>query len=203
MAQPMLLVMRPVRRLTHDIIKNRWAYAFISPFFILFFIFQAFPIGYSVYLSLHEWNGIGPMKYVELKNYEFLMGPGGKAFQQSLRNGIILFFMYVPIMTLLSIVLAVLLNSKQVRGFRDLSHHAVYAVYHVHDCRWNHLSTALSAGWRFVKCGSGAHWADTPTLAGDEVAGTSVSQSAHHLGLVGLQHGDYAGRAANHPTRSE
>ena len=58
------------------------------------------------------------MTYVELKNYEFLVGPGGKAFQQSLQNGVILFFMYVPIMTLLAIVLAVLLNSKRVRGFR-------------------------------------------------------------------------------------
>ena len=102
----------------HDIIRNRWAYAFISPFFILFAIFQAFPIGYSIYISLFEWNGIAPMTYVGLKNYEFLLGPGGKAFQQSLQNGVILFFMYVPLMTLLAIVLAVLLNSRHVRGFR-------------------------------------------------------------------------------------
>ena len=104
--------------LLHEIIRNRWAYIFISPFFILFAIFQAFPIGYSVYISLFDWNGIGPMTYVGLKNYDFLVGPGGKAFQQSLQNGVILFFMYVPVMTLLAIVLAVLLNSKRVRGFR-------------------------------------------------------------------------------------
>ena len=104
--------------LVHDIMRNRWAYIFISPFFILFFIFQAFPIGYSVYLSLYEWDGLGPMEYVGLKNYDFLLNPGGKAFQQSLQNGVILFFMYVPIMTLLAIVLAVLLNSKRVRGYR-------------------------------------------------------------------------------------
>ncbi len=102
----------------HEIVRNRWAYIFISPFFILFAIFQAFPIGYSVYISLFDWNGIGPMTYVGLKNYDYLVGPGGKAFQQSLQNGVILFVMYVPIMTLLAIVLAVLLNSKRVRGFR-------------------------------------------------------------------------------------
>lgn len=104
--------------LLHEIMRNRWAYIFISPFFILFAIFQAFPVGYSVYISLFDWNGIGPMTYVGLKNYSFLLGPGGKAFQQSLQNGVILFVMYVPGMTLLAIVLAVLLNSKRVRGFR-------------------------------------------------------------------------------------
>jgi lactose/L-arabinose transport system permease protein len=104
--------------LLHEIMRNRWAYIFISPFFILFAIFQAFPIGYSVYISLFDWNGIAPMDYVGLKNYNFLVGPGGKAFQQSLQNGVILFLMYVPVMTLLAIVLAVLLNSKRVRGFK-------------------------------------------------------------------------------------
>jgi len=109
---------RPRRGLVHEIIQNRWAYIFISPFFILFLIFQAFPIGYSIYLSLFDWKGLGPMDYVGLENYRFLFGPGGKAFRQSLMNGVILFLMYVPIMTLLAIVLAVLLNSKRVRGFR-------------------------------------------------------------------------------------
>jgi lactose/L-arabinose transport system permease protein len=113
-----LQVARAERGLWHEIVRNRWAYIFISPFFILFAIFQAFPIGYSIYISLFDWNGIGPMEYVGLKNYEFLVGPGGKAFQQSLENGVILFLMYVPVMTLLAIVLAVLLNSKRVRGFK-------------------------------------------------------------------------------------
>lgn len=109
---------RPRRGLIHDMIKNRWAYMFISPFFALFFIFQAFPVAYSIYLSVHDWDGIGPKEYVALENYRFLTGPGGKAFQQSLQNGVILFFMYVPIMTLLAIVLAVLLNSRRVRGYK-------------------------------------------------------------------------------------
>ncbi len=111
-------VVRARRGLLHEIVRNRWAYLFISPFFILFAIFQAFPIGYSIYISLFDWSGIGPMEYVGLKNYDYLTGPGGKAFQQSLQNGVILFLMYVPAMTLLAIVLAVLLNSKRVRGFR-------------------------------------------------------------------------------------
>ncbi len=121
MAPASAAVTDPARRkqgLLHEIVRNRWAYLFISPFFLLFFIFQAFPVAYSVFLSLQEWKGLGPMEYVGLKNYEYLLGDGGRAFRQSLMNGVILFVMYVPIMTFLAIVLAVLLNSKHVRGFR-------------------------------------------------------------------------------------
>ncbi len=106
------------QQLWHEIKRNRWAYLFISPFYILFIFFGLFPIGFSVFLSFQKWNGLRPMEYVGLKNFEFLFGPGGKIFWDSVGNGIILFFMYVPIMTFMAIVLAVLLNSKRVRGFR-------------------------------------------------------------------------------------
>jgi ABC-type sugar transport system permease subunit len=106
------------RNLWHEIVRNRWAYVFISPFYILFLIFGFFPILYSLFLSFHEWNLIRPMEFVGLKNYEFLLGAGGRVFWQSIQNGVILFVMYVPIMTFLAIVLAVVLNSARVRGFQ-------------------------------------------------------------------------------------
>jgi lactose/L-arabinose transport system permease protein len=108
----------PQKNLWNEIAKNRWAYLFISPFFILFGIFGLFPIVYSFFLSFHEWNGIRPMRFVGLENYTFLFGVGGKVFWQSMLNGIILFVMYVPIMTFLALVLAVILNSQKVHFFR-------------------------------------------------------------------------------------
>lgn len=48
-------------------------YVFISPFFILFLIFAAFPIGYSLYLSFYSWNGIREMRFVGLDNYVFIL----------------------------------------------------------------------------------------------------------------------------------
>lgn len=45
---------------------------FISPFLILFLIFSAFPLGFSIFLSFQEWNpvaGLGSMKFVGFKNY--------------------------------------------------------------------------------------------------------------------------------------
>ena len=42
--------------------KARWAYAFISPFYILFAIFSLYPLLLSIYLSFTRWKGVGPMR---------------------------------------------------------------------------------------------------------------------------------------------
>lgn len=105
-----------IRQKWQEIYKVRWPYVFISPFYILFLVFGIYPILFSFYLSFTEWKGLGPIKFVGLRNFELLFRD--KVFWQSMTNGVILFFMYVPIMTFLALVLAVILNSKRVRGFR-------------------------------------------------------------------------------------
>lgn len=102
----------------HEVVRNRWAYIFISPFYILFLIFGLGPFLFSIYMSFAKWEGLGPIQFVGLKNFQHLAGPGGKIFWDSILNGVILFLMYVPLMTFLAIVLAVILNSARVRGFR-------------------------------------------------------------------------------------
>jgi ABC-type sugar transport system permease subunit len=81
-------------------------------------VFGLFPVLFSIYLSFQQWNGFGPMELVGLKNFAYVVGEGGKVFWKSILNGVLLFFMYVPLMTFLSIVLAVVLNSKLVRFFQ-------------------------------------------------------------------------------------
>jgi ABC-type sugar transport system permease subunit len=105
-------------RLWQEIKKNRWAYVFIAPFYILFLIFGVFPIGFSLFLSFHKWNGVAPIEFIGLKNFEYLLGAGGKIFWQSIQNGIFIFILYVPIMIFVALVLAVILNSGKVRFFR-------------------------------------------------------------------------------------
>jgi len=95
---------------------NRHAYLFISPFYILFAIFGLWPMLFSLYLSFTEWNGRREIEFTSLENFQRLMSD--TVFWQSFENGVILFFLYVPGMLLLSLVLAVILNSKYVRGFR-------------------------------------------------------------------------------------
>jgi ABC-type sugar transport system permease subunit len=99
-----------------SISKARWAYLFVSPFFILFMVFSLYPILFSLYLSLNEWKGLGPLKFVGLDNFARLMSD--PVFWKSMLNGVTIFALSVPTMTLLALVLAVILNSKRVRGFR-------------------------------------------------------------------------------------
>ena len=55
--------------LGYQIRRNWVAYIYISPFYILFAIFGAFPILFSLFLSFQQWNGISPMQWVGLENY--------------------------------------------------------------------------------------------------------------------------------------
>ena len=97
--------------------KNaRWAYVFISPFFILFAIFGLYPLLLSFYLSFTRWTGVGPMEFAGFVNFSLI--PKDRIFWQSMMNGVILFFMYVPVMLFLALVLAVILNSGRIKGFR-------------------------------------------------------------------------------------
>ncbi|MDN3240747.1 carbohydrate ABC transporter permease [Glycomyces tritici] len=49
-------------------------YALVSPYFILFALFGVFPMGYTLYASLHEWKMGNPTRtFVGLDNYTFLL----------------------------------------------------------------------------------------------------------------------------------
>jgi ABC-type sugar transport system permease subunit len=100
----------------HEIYTSRAAYAFISPFYIFFVIFGLYPLVFSFILSFTNWNGKGPLNFINFNNYLLLFRD--RVFWQSLQNGVILFLMYVPLMILLATVLAVILNSKKVLGFQ-------------------------------------------------------------------------------------
>lgn len=47
---------------------------YVLPFIALWGIFQAWPVGYGIYLSLFEWNPIRGSRYVGLQNYIALFG---------------------------------------------------------------------------------------------------------------------------------
>lgn len=101
------------QRLGASLWRHRWPLLFVSPFFVLFGAFSLYPIGYSAWLSFHDWNLIGPARYVGLANYRELIHDS--LFWQSMTNAALLFFIYVPAMTFFALVLAALLNSHYVR----------------------------------------------------------------------------------------
>jgi cellobiose transport system permease protein len=92
------------------------AYLAISPFYLIFAAFWAFPVVYSIFLSFHTWDGIGPMKYVGLEQFRYLLSDSD--FWHSILVTIEIWVMSTIPMLFLAMVIAVLLNSNvRFRGF--------------------------------------------------------------------------------------
>lgn len=93
--------------------RHRTAYLFISPFFLLFSTFMAYPLVSSLVLSFYSWGGGSERTFVGLANYGKLFRDA--IFLKSLANAGVMYLLYVPLMTFLAIVLAVLVNSAWLR----------------------------------------------------------------------------------------
>jgi len=98
-----------VRARTLD--NRNYGYLFILPFTLVFLIFNVYPIGYSFFLSLQHWNGFTKMEYVGFRGYEILIGD--PRFWRDLLNTLYLFIINVPLMVILSLVGAVILDSPE------------------------------------------------------------------------------------------
>jgi ABC-type sugar transport system permease subunit len=97
---------------------DRWwlraaPYVFVSPFYLIFLAFGLLPIIFSLGVSLYDWRGITPGAFVGLANYQVLLHD--PAFYTALRNTIFVWLGSVPLMILLALIFAVLLNSQRVR----------------------------------------------------------------------------------------
>jgi len=104
-----------LRRTTlwREIRRNWVAYVYISPFFILFGIFGAFPILYSFILSFQQWNGISPAQWVGFDNYFRLFQD--RLFWLAMWNTVFIgVIAHIPILGG-AMVLAFIINSAAVR----------------------------------------------------------------------------------------
>ncbi|MFC9510140.1 carbohydrate ABC transporter permease [Streptomyces sp. NPDC057002] len=82
----------------------------ISPFYVLFAVFGAFPIVFSVYLSFQDWDGIGEMRFVGFQQYGWLLQDS--VFWHSVLNTFEIWFLSTVPMLFLALVLAFLLHSQ-------------------------------------------------------------------------------------------
>jgi lactose/L-arabinose transport system permease protein len=106
--------------------RHRWPYLFIAPFYLLYGGFMLYPVVYSFWLSFQDWRGQRGTVFVGLDNYSRLMADD--LFWTSLLNTVVIGLMYVPLMLLLALVLAVVLNSALFR-LRTFFRAAVFAPY--------------------------------------------------------------------------
>lgn len=97
-------------------------YLYIMPNMILFFIFMILPIFMSFYYSTVKWNGMGTPKFIDIQNYVYIFHD--KVFLKSIFNTIYYTIATVPILMVLALFFAVLLNSKI--PLRGLIRSAIY-----------------------------------------------------------------------------
>lgn len=94
--------------------KNRVAYVYIAPFYILFSIFGLFPMIAGFFLSFFRWDGMSAMHFLGLTNYINLFKD--VLFWRALGNTLFIgIIAHIPIL-LGGLVLAYILNSKLVKG---------------------------------------------------------------------------------------
>src|SRR6188474_55866 len=86
------------------------SYLLVSPYILHFVVFVLFPVGFSLFLTFHEWNIIGPMKYVGLSNYEKLVQD--QYFLKSVGNTLIFLIIHIPLQIVIALGLAAVLNEK-------------------------------------------------------------------------------------------
>lgn len=84
-------------------------YLFISPFFILFAIFFAYPLLWAFILSFQRWDGVGDARWVGLNNYRFVIND--PLTRQMFYNAIRFLFILVPLGILTPLFFGVLLNT--------------------------------------------------------------------------------------------
>jgi cellobiose transport system permease protein len=83
-------------------------YLFVSPYFILFAIFGLFPLGYTLWVSLHDWSLLGEHSWVGLQNYRELAGD--PYFRNAMVNTLGMFVLATVPQMLLALALAALLD---------------------------------------------------------------------------------------------
>ena len=97
---------------------HRWVpYGFLSPFLLLYAVFLLIPTVIALWISLHSWTGIGPMRWVGLDNYARLFVDA--SFQAAALNTFWYVAASVFLVVPLSLLIATGLNAKGLRA-RDM-----------------------------------------------------------------------------------
>ncbi|TFC73573.1 sugar ABC transporter permease [Cryobacterium sp. TMS1-20-1] len=107
---------RSIRRIAFSHTLSRWdvrfsPYLYISPFFIVFALVGLFPLGYTAWVSLHDWNLIGGQgDFVGLENYGTVLSQ--PYFWTSLRNTFSIFLLSAIPQMVLALAIAAFLDSN-------------------------------------------------------------------------------------------
>jgi len=107
---------RPARsRHIQQGVRERLApYAYVAPFFLLFFVFGLFPLLFTFYIALFDWDPIGEHRYVGLQNFAQLIDD--PRFWGAVRNTFSIWALSTVPQLLLALGLAHVLNHVRLRA---------------------------------------------------------------------------------------
>lgn len=95
--------------------KHVWPYIFLLPFFVIYIAFNLYPLINTFFISLHSWDGFTDMSFIGFKNYVDLFTTD-PYFWKSIGNTLIFMAFNIPISVGGGLLLAVMLNSKLLKG---------------------------------------------------------------------------------------
>ncbi|WNV87363.1 sugar ABC transporter permease [Umezawaea sp. Da 62-37] len=88
-------------------------YAYIAPFFVLFAVFGLFPLAFTFYVALFDWNPIGDRVFIGADNFTRMFAD--PRFWNAARNTVSIWFLSTVPQLLLALVLAHVLNHARLR----------------------------------------------------------------------------------------
>lgn len=99
--------------------KSWYSYLMLAPYFVVFFVFTALPVGISIWNSLTYNNFFDPARFVGFDNY-IRMFTGDDVFLIELRNTLMLALITGPVGYAMSFLLAWQINNMPSKLFRSI-----------------------------------------------------------------------------------
>ncbi len=91
-------------------------YVMVSPYLVHLLAFTTFPVIFSLILTFHKWNIIGPMEWVEFGNWKRLFYD--RLFWISIFNTFKFLSIHIPLQIIIALALAEFLNQNiRLKGF--------------------------------------------------------------------------------------
>lgn len=169
--------------------KKKIIFTFLFPSLLGLVVFKVGTMLYSLYISFTEWNLFGAPEFVGLKNYmNIFQDP---RFYESLKNTLLFIAGYLPIVLVLSMGIALLLNSKVKNAniFRGLFFLPVITSWVAVSIIWKGLLNpefgVINSIIEFFG-GTGPAWLQNPSFVLPSVIMVSVWKDVGFLSIIFL-----------------
>ena len=169
--------------------KKKIIFTFLFPSLLGLVVFKVGAMLYSLYISFTEWNLFGAPELVGLKNYITIFRD--PRFYESLKNTLLFIAGYLPVVLVLSMGIALLLNSKvkRVNIFRGLFFLPVITSWVAVSMIWKGL---LNPEFGIINSiieffgGTGPAWLQDPAFVLPSVIMVSVWKDVGFLSIIFL-----------------